>query len=73
VVEVTMDVQSWVAENTKFRPRLLARVYRSIGTSPVEFPAARIGRLSIRLQIRTGFTGPWSNGRRRRYLRRGDA
>jgi hypothetical protein len=35
--------------------------YCSIGMSPLELPAARIGRRPIRLQIRTGLTGPSSN------------
>ena len=33
-------------------------MYISISSSPLELPAARMGRLPIRLQIRTGFTGP---------------
>ena len=34
--------------------------YISISSSPLELPAARIGRRPIRLHIRTGFSGPSS-------------
>ena len=48
-------------EQAQRRPVLLPPAKRSIGTSPFEFPPATIGRRPIRLQIRTGFTGPSSN------------
>ena len=46
-------------EQAQGRPRA-PPAKRSIGMSPFELPPARIGRRPMRLQIRTGLTGPSS-------------
>ena len=59
VIEFALGVVVQYQQPQRGEPGL--PLYMSISSSPLVFPAARMGRLPIRLQIRTGFTGPSSN------------